>query len=68
MTDFYIPDGGGIDDMYKWIEEHNLSCKFAYLGMVDRFSYDSVPENNLCVVRVTCKCGEIKVVTICDRE
>ena len=68
MTDYYISDNSSDDSMYKWIEDHNKECKFSYLGILDRFSYDEVLDDNLCAVRVTCKCGAVKVVTICNGE
>jgi hypothetical protein len=67
MTDYFI-SGDENEYMYSWIEQHDKVCKYAGLSPIKRFSYDDVKNSDLCVVRVTCKCGEVKVVTICSKE
>ena len=67
MTDYYIT-GNEAECMFKWMEQHDKVCPFAYKGTLDRFEYSEVENNNMCTVRVTCKCGEIKEVTICSKE
>lgn len=67
MSDYYINDGCD-DDMFDWIEEHDKVCPFANRESIDRFDYKEDENGDLCVITVTCKCGEIKKVTICCKE
>jgi hypothetical protein len=67
MTDYNMTDSD-TECMFIWIEQHDKVCPFAYMGSVNRFEYSETTNDNVCVVRVTCKCGEIKVVTICCKE
>jgi len=67
MTDYNMTD---IDPecMFTWLEQHDKVCPFVYKNTSDRFEYSETTSDNVCVVRVTCKCGEIKTVTICCKE
>lgn len=67
MSDYYMTDDND-DAMLNWVEEHDKVCPFAKKNLVDRFDFKEEEHDNLCIVTVTCKCGEIKKVTICCKE
>ena len=67
MSDYYIIDSNE-NGMFEWIEQHDKICPFAYKGLIDRFKYSEVINDNVCIIRVTCLCKEMKVVTVCSKE
>lgn len=68
MSD-YIITGEENDFMYDWVEKHNKTCIYANTPHGERFTIanENIISYDLCVVRVTCKCGEVKVVTVCGK-